>query len=255
MNSNTVPARIVIVGTSTLKLAERFKKLENDMTTRKPRSFLYDDYMDNTMYADEIPARRPVRSYQDLDSFEDGGAEEVVVSRPRGRGAPRTADPIYGADGAVYSAPRPAGRQAPQQRTVRTVRVAGGGGGGGGRGPRRHPAYSLLDDEQPRRGRFNGGGRPRVREEVIEYVTERIPARRPATRVIRRVQPRTQTITRVVKQPAFKKQRVVSKPVARGRPKKKEDPRAKLGADDLDRELETYMKTSKHPRVTAEEAA
>lgn len=47
----------------------------------------------------------------------------------------------------------------------------------------------------------------------------------------------------------------MSKPVRAvlTRRQKKDDPRAKLGADDLDRELENYMKTSKHPRVTAEE--
>jgi hypothetical protein len=242
MDKNTVPARIVIVGTSTMKLATRFSNLEREMSARKPKSFLYDDYMDNTMYADEIaprPARRPVRTYQDLDQFDD---EDVVVSRPRGGGgfrsgnrsggAPRSsrpADPIYGVDGTVFSAPRPA---------------RGGGARGGGGIRRRHPAYALLD-ESPRR---RAPPRARVREEIIEYVTEPVRSRRPATRVIRRAAPRTQTITRIVKRPAFKK--TIGKRVVRGK-SKKEDGRAKMGTDDLDKELDAYMKTSKHPRVEA----
>jgi hypothetical protein len=148
----TVPARIVIVGTSTMKLAERFSNLEREMSARKPKSFLYDDYMDNTMYADDIAprSRRPVRNYQDLDQFED---EEVVVSRPRGGGgarpmrSSRPADPIYGVDGSVFSAPR-------GNATTRGAR-------GGAR--RSHPAYALLDE--PRRRQV---ARPRVREEIIE---------------------------------------------------------------------------------------
>uniref|UniRef100_A0A914YVL9 Chromatin target of PRMT1 protein C-terminal domain-containing protein n=1 Tax=Panagrolaimus superbus TaxID=310955 RepID=A0A914YVL9_9BILA len=241
MDKNTVPARIVIVGTSTMKLADRFSNLEREMSARKPKSFLYDDYMDNTMYADEIAprSRRPVRNYQDLDQFED---EEVVVSRPRGGGgmrggsrggalrSSRPADPIYGVDGTVFSAPRE-GR--------------GGGARTGGGIRRRHPAYALLDENPRRRAPPRG----RVREEIIEYVTEPVRSRRPATRVIRRAAPRTQTITRIVKRPAFKK--TIGKPrVARGKPKK-EDVRGKMGTDDLDRELDAYMKTSKHPRVEA----
>jgi hypothetical protein len=67
--------------------------------------------------------------------------------------------------------------------------------------------------------------------------------------MIRRAAPRTQTITRIVKRPAFKK--VIGKRVVKSQPKKKENARAKLGVDDLDRELDAYMKTSKHPRVEA----
>jgi hypothetical protein len=161
MDKNTVPARIVIVGTSTMKLAERFSNLEREMSARKPKSFLYDDYMDNTMYADDIaprPARRPVRNYQDLDQFED---EDVVVSRPRGGGsarpvrATRPADPIYGVDGSVFSAPRPA------RGSARTR-------GGGVR--TRHPAYALLDE--PRRRPV---AHPRVREEIIEVCSTMFP--------------------------------------------------------------------------------
>jgi hypothetical protein len=66
--------------------------------------------------------------------------------------------------------------------------------------------------------------------------------------VIRRAAPRTQTITRIVKRPAFKK--TIGKRVVRGK-SKKEDGRAKMGTDDLDKELDAYMKTSKHPRVEA----
>lgn len=130
------------------------------MTTRKPRSFLYDDYMDNTMYADEIPARRSVRKYRPLNSFADNDDETVAV-QPRGRGAMTArSDPIYGADGSVYVKPN-VRRRPHSTRSINTIRVTGGG-----RGRRSHPAYSLLDDQQPRRSRF--GNRPRVREEVIE---------------------------------------------------------------------------------------
>jgi hypothetical protein len=81
-------------------------------------------------------------------------------------------------------------------------------------------------------------------------VTERVPsARRPATRVIRRAAPRTQTIIKIVKRPAFKK--TVQKRGVKGQPKKKTDARAKMETDDLDRELEAYKKTSKHPQIQA----
>lgn len=124
------------------------------MSARKPRSFLYDDYMDNTMYADEIPRasrdRRPVRNYTDLDQFDD----EQLVSRPRPSGGikqarSRPADPIYSVDGTVFSVPKPA---------------RGGGARTGGVVRKRHPAYALLDDRRPRRMQQ----RPRVREEIVE---------------------------------------------------------------------------------------
>lgn len=234
-----------------MKLAERFSQINEDMTSRKPKSFLYDDYMGGnggSMYADQIQ-RRSVRNYRDLDTFDDGMEEDVVVARPRGRvmGARppvRRADPIYGADGNVFDEPKPLRRNL----------------GGAGRGRREHPAYALLDDRAPVR-RVVRRPPPRIREEIVEYVTERVPARRPATRVIRR--PAVQrVVTKIIKRPAFKnKTKVIRKggvvkksPVdvlSKGKGKKAS--RANVKAEDLDTELEAYMKGNKHPRVSAAE--
>jgi len=215
------------------------------MASRKPKSFLYDDYMSagngGSMYADQIE-RRGVRSYRDLDSFDDAMEDDAVPrSRMRVAGSRpvRRADPIYGADGAVYASSKP------PRRPI-----------GGGRGRRSHPAYALLDAGSPVRR----VARPRVRQEIIEYVTERVPARRPATRVIRR--PAVQrVITKIVKRPAFKKT-IGKKGKAGGKKnpadvlskgKSKKAPRVNLKAEDLDTELEAYMKGNKHPRVSAAE--
>ncbi|KAE9555696.1 hypothetical protein FO519_001048 [Halicephalobus sp. NKZ332] len=243
MDRSTVPARIVIVGTSTMKLAERFKRIDQEMASRKPKSFLYDDYMSagngGSMYADQIE-RRGVRSYRDLDSFDDAMEDDAVPrSRMRVAGSRpvRRADPIYGADGAVFETSNRGRRP-------------------GGRGRRPHPAYALLEAGSP----IRRVARPRVRQEIVEYVTERIPARRPATRVIRR--PAVQrVITKIVKRPAFKKGIVKKgKPGGKRNPsdilskgKNKKTPRVDLKAEDLDTELEAYMKGNKHPRVSAAE--
>lgn len=116
------------------------------MSLRKPKSFLYDDYMESgsgSMYSDQIQ-RRGVRSYRDLDRFDDQ-MDDDMGARPRAR---RT-DPIYSADGNVFGEPRPARRV---------------GGGGAGRVQRGHPAYALLDSRAPRRVIR----RPRVRQEIVE---------------------------------------------------------------------------------------
>jgi hypothetical protein len=148
------------------------------MSTRQPRSFLYDDYMDNTMYTDastydSIPrSRRFVKQYEDLDQVED----EVVVRLPRaGRGATqkrssRPADPIYGADGSVFSVPRGHARPHGSGRPMQSSRTADpiyGADGSVFSVPRGHArtrgAYTVLD--KPRRRPV---ARPRVTEEIIE---------------------------------------------------------------------------------------
>ena len=133
----------------------RFRQIDQEMASRKPKSFLYDDYMSagngGSMYADQIE-RRGVRSYRDLDSFDDAMEDDVVPrSRMRVAGSrpARRADPIYGADGAVFENSKPPRR---------------GVGGGRGRGRRSHPAYALLEAGSPVRR----VARPRVRQEIIE---------------------------------------------------------------------------------------
>ena len=59
----------------------------------------------------------------------------------------------------------------------------------------------------------------------------------------------SEKITKIAKRPAFKKKKAKAKRVIKKKSSEKDDTRTKMGLEDLDRELDAYMKSSKHPRV------
>lgn len=294
-NINSVPARIVIVGTSRMKLSERFSQLSSDTNgnigvkastyrtqysngtggmvsdrldreNTMQRSFLFDDYMDNDLFGRSGGGR----------NF--GEARQQIVRKQRAAPSQRFAyDEIYDDQDIVEESearlvdPLSLPLDAYRDLTRARRRASGRGSFGrirGSRGSSQFQVYSV-----PAR-RFR---RPKavVAEDIYEYYE---PLPRPSMR--QRVKMRTPIHKRVsikrLSRPSFTSESF-RKPFragggtrfnrggaggGRGRggfrggrkntlAANKQLPKKKMTPEELDRELEMYMNSGKHPRVAA----
>ncbi|CAD5205891.1 unnamed protein product [Bursaphelenchus okinawaensis] len=258
---HSVPSRIVLVGSTTQRLSDRFQRLPAPRLSDKmdgPRNFLYDDYMEADFYSQGA-----------VDSFGAGGRGDSFRRRTNARSAidmpldtfsSRRAGPSRGR-GFVDE------EFAPRQPT-HARRMASALGI-----PQRRQRF---DDIPPRRAPVR-----RVIREVVD--DDRYGGVEEVVRVVRKPQriqrERTRTITIVKKVPitqrVSRKPQVVFKKKAGGRPgpstdrsgpsprrvksggivkktpgfKAKKPAKPKANHDQLDAELDAYMRSSKHPRI------
>lgn len=290
-NVNSVPARIVIVGTSTMKLSDRFSQIsttpksamrrgyeDDDFTNggyangmgrgmvsdhmmRDPgRNFLYDDYMDNDLFGRNSSHNRGRGS-----SFAMSRQKPIMVRKP----APRQIVDPYDDDLYNDSMEQQAATVDPVSLPLDTYSALSRARRRRG-GNRMGDQYQLLSIPA-RRSRPQRRAFP-VTQEIYEYYEPRArqgfrPRARSRIPIQNRIsvkrisRPNFGNRIRVARSPFQKSFRrsgggggkFANKPPRRFGPNrrggpKKEQPKKKT-LEELDRELDSYMKSGKHPRV------
>ncbi|KAI3416077.1 hypothetical protein GPALN_005629 [Globodera pallida] len=281
MNNNavdSVPARIVIIGTSKMRLSERFNKLqkappapppqqqvflkkesfsgisigavvarprvveERDRPTfrsQSSKSFLHDDYMDNDLYG----VIEPIVQRPHFGGFRSSGFYEGFGPPP---------DPLKSTldDYDNYSRFRTAQRRSIHSRITETARSRF----------RNLPVYDEAEetfygdfDEPPRSRMYNQNNYNRrpIRQRIsfkpfrLSDFNFRRPLNRRTTQFKRPFYSRGSNFS-------FGRRRVNDwsrRAVPFGRRDRWGDKKQKKSVTEMDRELEEYMRASKHPRV------
>ncbi|CAD5208670.1 unnamed protein product [Bursaphelenchus xylophilus] len=258
--THSVPSRIVLVGSTTQKLSDRFQSLSAPRFTDRtamdgPRNFLYDDYMDSDLYgqgavdnfgaggrADSFRRRANARSAIDmpLDSY-TSTSRRPIPSRSRFADDFPTRQPVH-ARRMATALGIPARRQALDYDDYPAPR----------RGVRR-VIREVIDDDEPVEEIVRVIRKPRIQKTRTITVVRKVPI----TQRVRKpgVKP---TITRT----AFKSKgrpgpskdrsgpsprRVSSGGIQKRKDRKESKPKPSHG--QLDAELDAYMRSSKHPRI------
>jgi len=252
------------------------------MSIREPRNFLYDDYMDNDMGGrgsssycrsdfgigsssrglsvrgldvgldDYSRGRRPatdglLRRHREelLDDF-SGSQGQARRFADAMNIAPTRAQRVY--DDLEYDAPLPRGRlqqlvyrEAPRRRPVIRQVV-------GGRGFMNSPreVVQIVERVSRPQRRIHVVRKVPIQQRVVKKIIVKKVGGRPGRRSVGENKTRQQN-SRVQgrKGGAIQKKKMTT---TRG-PNK--DSKPKMSATDLDRELDEYMKSSKHPRIAA----
>uniref|UniRef100_A0A914EIZ2 Chromatin target of PRMT1 protein C-terminal domain-containing protein n=1 Tax=Acrobeloides nanus TaxID=290746 RepID=A0A914EIZ2_9BILA len=266
MNDVTsVPARIVVIGTSKKKLAERFKDLSPERknsrraspssrrSSRPPpepkANFLHDDYMDNELF-DRHRSKRPPPRDEYLSGVSEEEDEVVNIPAHVPRRQRQIVNMVYNGTSSIDRRPR---------------NSFGG--------------YSYNDEEPPLRPRFPPRRRfifvDRRRFRPMKFIPlpKRLPVSipleerisilrkhnqmpfirrggyRPSGPPFSRMRTNLKRLQHFVPRDRFSGRRDRRGGLGR-RQYNSDNPRLQMTTTELDNELDQYMKSSKHPRVT-----